>query len=544
MKRKVLSFLLVMAMGMSILAGCGSSDKDTNVDASQENELNVSQEAEKEDVKEEREEVDTSIYSEKIELTTAQGKSVWVYYDPTVVECKVWEDSSVDLGEALNVEVYDAASAKEYMDFIVSGYGGKLEVGIQEEVSLGDYTVIHYGLTNTESGKLVGDECIIELESDVVFIFRTVVTVEEGSRLDTEFNGIKFVVDGDTDKNVDTNDVEKDDSVDTNNPEMDLKTYKIPVKKMDTEGNVTFEEIGTLTYNGNLVEFINEDEFGTDFDVKIKEGKRTTIIGVNFKVVVSSSVEELYQDFKSGTGNANVVSSEVSELKETVLNEIPVQYFTCTYTMKAGNENKDFYAFVDFPFVDHREYGVQIYTPLVKEEELTLTLSGLENLLVDIELQGAKPVAMGEESTTIENTEFDKNIYNAEAVAVTSGGKTVRVYYDPNIIAEFEIVDTILAARDMNGNRCIFSVSDYASAEDYRNRAVEFYGDSAEATEIEKNQIGGHTVHEFQITTDRGELEYGVIELGSDVIFDIDYSHMDEEVNFEEVLGAMKFEVE
>ena len=96
----------------------------------------------------------------------------------------------------------------------------------------------------------------------------------------------------------------------------------------------------------------------------------------------------------------------------------------------------------------------------------------------------------------------------------------------------------------MNGNRCIFSVSDYASAEDYRNRAVEFYGDSAEATEIEKNQIGGHTVHEFQITTDRGELEYGVIELGSDVIFDIDYSHMDEEVNFEEVLGAMKFEVE
>ena len=45
------------------------------------------------------------------------------------------------------------------------------------------------------------------------------------------------------------------------------------------------------------------------------------------------------------------------------------------------------------------------------------------------------------------------------------------------------------------------------------NQTVDFYGDSAEVTEIEKSQIGGHTVHYFQMTDKRGVLEYGIIEL-------------------------------
>lgn len=37
---------------------------------------------------------------------------------------------------------------------------------------------------------------------------------------------------------------------------------------------------------------------------------------------------------------------------------------------------------------------------------------------------------------------------------------------------------------------------------------------------------------------------YGVIELGSDVIFDIDYMRLDDETALENILGAMRFEVE
>ena len=48
MKRKVLSLLLVVAMGMSLLVGCGGSDKNTSGDSNQENDTNVSQEAGKE----------------------------------------------------------------------------------------------------------------------------------------------------------------------------------------------------------------------------------------------------------------------------------------------------------------------------------------------------------------------------------------------------------------------------------------------------------------------------------------------------------------
>ena len=102
----------------------------------------------------------------------------------------------------------------------------------------------------------------------------------------------------------------------------------------------------------------------------------------------------------------------------------------------------------------------------------------------------------------------------------------------------------MLRAYDMEVNRGVFSVSDFASAEDYRDQIVKFYGDSAQATEIEEKQVGGHTVHSFQTTDDHGEIKYGVIELGSGVVFDIDYNHTDEEVNLEEMLGAMKFEVE
>lgn len=202
MKRKLLSLLLAMTMGMSLLVGCGASDKDTSVDSNLENESNVSQDTGKDDVTEdtteEKDEIDTNIYSEKIELTTAEGKTVWVYYDPTIVECIAGEDwrgeYCVDLGEMLAVAVTDSESAKAYVDAIISNNGRYLEIGVQEEISLGGYTVHHFRLNDIESGSFAGEEWVIELDSGVVFTFNTIIFVEEDGPLNTELNAIKFVV--------------------------------------------------------------------------------------------------------------------------------------------------------------------------------------------------------------------------------------------------------------------------------------------------------------------------------------------------------------
>ena len=160
--------------------------------------VDVNQDAGKENAEEEQEEIDMSIYSEKVELVTEEGKKVQVYYDPTVIEYIEGEDWlgnwSIDLGALLSVAVADAESAKGYIDSIISNNGGYLEIYVQEELQLGRYTVHHYRLNDIESGSLAGEEYIIELGSDVVFTFKATIFIDEDGSLDTEFNAIKFVV--------------------------------------------------------------------------------------------------------------------------------------------------------------------------------------------------------------------------------------------------------------------------------------------------------------------------------------------------------------
>lgn len=199
MKRKILSLLLVMTMGMALLVGCGSSDKDTNGDSNQGNASNVGQDAGKEDSADEKEEIDTSIYSEKVELVTEQGKKVLVYYDPTVVNCIEGEDwtgkYAVDLGEMINVSVADAESAKARVDDIAVTMGGdSVVIGKQEEIPLADYTIHYFTLNDKESGAFYDKMWGIELDSDVVVMFITMDSVEEGSQLEKELEAIKFVV--------------------------------------------------------------------------------------------------------------------------------------------------------------------------------------------------------------------------------------------------------------------------------------------------------------------------------------------------------------
>lgn len=186
--KKLLAVLLIMSIFM--LVGC-SSNKDANVDPSETNDSNISQNVENKD------DFDKSIYSEKVELTTTEGKKVQIHYNPTVVECIEGEDwlgyISVSLGEMTDLAVKDAKSTKEYTDSIISNNSG-LEIGEQKEIKIGDYKLHYFTLTETDAGTLVDKVWAIELGSDVVLTFKCFSSVEEGSQIETELNAIKFVV--------------------------------------------------------------------------------------------------------------------------------------------------------------------------------------------------------------------------------------------------------------------------------------------------------------------------------------------------------------
>ena len=186
--KKLLAVLLIMSIFM--LVGCGSN-KDVNNDPSETNNLNVNQNVENKD------DFDKSIYSGNFELTTESGKTVKIYYDPTVVEYLAGEDEFGEflyLGEMSDLSVKDAKSAKEYVDSIISNNDGYLKIGIQEEVEVGGYKVYYFTLNDTESGSFVDKVWAIELGSDVVLTFKCFSSVEEGSQIETELNAIKFVV--------------------------------------------------------------------------------------------------------------------------------------------------------------------------------------------------------------------------------------------------------------------------------------------------------------------------------------------------------------
>lgn len=198
MKRKVLSLLLVVAMSVSMLAGCGGSDKDTGKGQNTENDSNANQDTENNDANSEKEEIDTSIYSEKVELRTdGDGKKkVVAYYDPTVVECHAMEDEDgkpyVDLGEMWNIYVTHVATVEDFMNYIISEMGG--EIGKHEEKTLSGYSVHYFTIVEPGTGAFWDKIYVLELDGGVALNFRLMGSMEEGSQLEKELAAIKFVV--------------------------------------------------------------------------------------------------------------------------------------------------------------------------------------------------------------------------------------------------------------------------------------------------------------------------------------------------------------
>lgn len=196
MKRRILSLLLVMSMSVAMLVGCGGNDKDNSKEPSKGTEAGTNQDTEKEDTTTKEDEIDTSIYSEKVELRSDSEKKVVAYYDPNVVECSVGEKadgrSEVFLGEMMDVYVTHTSTAEDYMNYVISVMGG--EIGKHEERSLSGYAVHYFTLVEPGTGAFWDKIYVLELDAGVALNFKLIGSIEEGSDLEKELAAIKFVV--------------------------------------------------------------------------------------------------------------------------------------------------------------------------------------------------------------------------------------------------------------------------------------------------------------------------------------------------------------
>lgn len=211
--KKLLVTMMIMAMGMSLLVGCGGSDKDTSGDANQGNDTNVSQE-EKEDSsnKEESEDVTSEMTGDaSFEVNSISGTKVKVYYDSNVIASAstLWEPefSVTDVeGNKYNFVIVDCDTAEDYLerrknefDSIKSKTNEEFSE-LEENGMVGEHTIIQYTVeydqistddnNNAVYTPVSYSECIIELGSVVVCFDNT----EEQDFSDI-LTAMKFVVD-------------------------------------------------------------------------------------------------------------------------------------------------------------------------------------------------------------------------------------------------------------------------------------------------------------------------------------------------------------
>ena len=510
MKRRVLSLLLIMTMGISLLVGCGGTDKDTSGVSNQGNDTNVSEETEKVDSsnsKEESEDVSSEMTADAIfEVNSIGGTKVKVYYDPNAIASTntAWEPefSVTDIeGNVYSFVIGDFDTAEDYFDRRIDEFNS-IQSKTNEEFSepeeygvVGENTIMRYTLeydqistddnNNPVYTPVSYAECIIELDSVVVCFDYT----EEQKFWDV-LATMKFVVGNENDTESNQND--SNEAV----VEGNLQILEFPAC---VEG-----QTGVITYNGDFVEVTDSNKInGADFDVKVKDGKKTYTIGVTLSVYSDMEIAEEIQGDKEWMEEKAKVF-QFSEIKETTINKIPVQYYSCTYTTKTENEYKSFKCFIEFPTIkEYYNYTIML-SPYGTNEE-TLFLSALENLLVDVEVLGVKPIGVGEE--VIENDKVDEFYYSPECLK-TPDGKNVTVYMDTNAGITWEVdseVPSSIYIYDKNGDVGYFSVGDAVSAEEYANNILQ-WNDYLEIGTQEEVQLAGRTIHKYHFVdkeTDR-----------------------------------------
>lgn len=545
MKRKVLNFLLVMAMGMLLLNGCGenTSESTADVNSTVENQ-EAGMEATGEDNpfaeyafslcydKELKQSAVVSYNPEKVKLTDLSYNAAnFRWLDRTSVELLL-------MCEKNNPSVEDLYDKK-----MKTHEGDDMSVSELAEKQIGDYIVLRGDAVWNHDGRVGFEFFALPLENNMILYAVHLPGFENQVYLDEM---LPYVL-----ANVTTGDGTRLIPESYNSDEeMEEETPD------GVEWNTYFE---VTSFDGVKVKVYYDPDVIMSYSVYDPEFYLTDAEGNEhmFALYDHATAEE-YRQAREEYFNQQKMLEEVSvsELQESRAGEYIIKSFLASYLMYSYDGSGEQYpaftqeaiielgsgvvcVFDDTYMNEHPEFGTFLNSMKFVCGDGGQSEDGMEAVTEEEVIQ--KTGEDAEQSESAGNT----GNYDAETEAVTSGGKTVKISYASNVIASLDAIDgSVLRAYDMEVNRGVFSVSDFASVEDYREHLIEFYGENSQVTEIEKNLVGGYTVHSFQVSYKHGDIKYGAIELGSEVIFCFDYEHTDEEVNLEEMLGAMKFEVE
>lgn len=539
MKRKLLGILLTMIMGMSLLVGCGENTNETT------DNVNSAVEDQESDTNTIGDENPFGEYTFSLCWDEDLKQSAVVSYNPEKVKLTKlsrngahfrWLDrKSVEL---LLMCEKDNSSVEDLYEKKMKIHEDNMSVSELTEKQAGDYTVLRSDAV-WDDGTVGFEFFALQLENNMILYAVHAPGFENQVYLDEM---LPYVL-----ANVTTGDgtwirpesYNPDEEMEEETPDgIEWNTYFEVTSFGGVKVRVYYDPDVVKSYSTYDPEFYLTDAEGNEH---------------MFALYDHATAEEHRQSREEYFNQQKMLEEvSVSELQESRAGEYIIKSFLASYLIYSYDGSGDQYpTFIQEAIIELGSGVVCVFdeTYMNEHPEFGTFLNSMK-FVCD---SGEQSEDVTEEEV-IEENEVDmkpeesaenSGNYDAEARAVTSDGKKVKISYDSNVIASLDAIDgSMLRAYDMEVNRGVFSVSDFASAEDYRDQIVKFYGDSAQATEIEEKQVGGHTVHSFQITDDHGEIKYGVIELGSGVVFDIDYNHTDEEVNLEEMLGAMKFEVE
>lgn len=552
MKRKVLNFLFVMAMGMLLLVGCGEKTKESAdsvngaVEESNENEIttdNTTEAAGEENPFEDytfslcwdedlKQSAVVSYNPEKVKLTDLSYNAAnFRWLDRTSVElllmCEYENPSVEDLYEK-KMKIHE---------------GDDMSVSKLTEKQIGDYTVLRGDAVWNHDGTVGFEFFALPLENDMILYTVHLPGFENQVYLDEM---LPYVL-----ANVTTGDgtwirpepYNPDAEMEEETPDgIEWATYF----EVTSFGGVKVK----VYYDPDVIK--SYSVYDPEFYLKDADGNEHM-----FAIYDYATAEEHRQAREEYFNQQKMLDEvSVSELMEYQAGEYTIKSFIASYLMYSYDGSGEQYTastqeaiielglgvvcvFDETYMNEHPEFGTFLNSMKFVCDSGEQPEEQTEDLMEkDVIEETARDVKQSESAGNTGN-------FDAETKAVTSGGKTVKISYDSNVIASLDAIDgSMLRAYDMEVNRGIFSVSDFASAEDYRKHLIEFYGENSQVTEIEKNQVGGYTVHSFQVSYKHGDIKYGAIELGSGVIFCFDYEHTDEEVNLEEMLKAMRFEVE
>lgn len=545
MKRKLLGILFTVIMSISLLVGCGENTKESTADV---NSTVENQEASIEATDTDAASEDNPFEEYTFSLCCDEDlkQSAVVSYNPEKVKLTKlnrngahfrWLDrKSVEL--LLMCEKDNSSVEDLYERKMKIHEGDDMSVSELTEKQIGEYNVLRGDAVWKNDGTVGFEFFALQLENNMILYAVHIPGFENQVYLDEM---LPYVL-----ANVTTGDGTwiRPESY---NPDEEMEEETPDGIEWDTYFEVT-------SFGGVKVKVYYDPDVIMSYSVYDPEFYLTDAEGNEhmFALYDHATAEEHRQSREEYFNQQKMLEEvSVSELQEYQAGEYIIKSFIASYLIYSYDGSGEQYpTFIQEAIIELGSGVVCVFdeTYMNEHPEFGTFLNSMKFVC-----DSGEQMESVTEKEVIEENEVDmkpeesaenSGNYDAEARAVTSDGKKVKISYDSNVIASLDAIDgSLLRAYDMKVNRGVFSVSDFASAEDYRDQIIKFYGDSAQATEIEEKQVGGYIVHSFQITDDHGEIKYGVIELGSGVVFDIDYNRTDEEVNLEEMLGAIRFEV-